>query len=261
MKKLLFAAMFLASMVIAPLPTIAQVGVDVDVGLPPPPFEFEEEPYMMPLPDTNNVYAAPGIDADLFFWNDWWWRLWQGSWYRSRYYDQGWGYYGYAPSFYYDIDPGWRGYYRDRNWYGNSRGHEQFDHQRPQPGRQGRHNNRGWENEQNWGDRNYRPRTQYQDQELRQQRQQQYRQRPEVRQYEQQRQSLIQQPRYQYQERAKMSQRPNFQQRQERQFQVQQPRQQYQARTQQFQRQEQRPRVQQPRHSRPQGRPEWGGRT
>lgn len=261
MKKILFATMFLAAIIIAPFPTMAQVGVDVDVGLPPPPFEFEEEPYMMPLPDTNNVYAAPGIDTDLFFWNDWWWRLWQGSWYRSRYYDQGWGYYGYVPSFYYDIDPGWRGYHRGRNWHGNPWGHEQTDYQRLQQNRQSWHNNQDWEREQAWGARNYRPRTQYQGQETRQQSQQQYQRRSKVPQYGQQRQPRIQQPRHQYQEKVQLSQRPNFQQRQQRQFQVQQPRQQYQARTQQFQRQEQMPRVQQPRHYRPQGRPEWGGRT
>ena len=164
MKRLLLGTMLLAVASVVPLPTMAQVDMNVDIGLPPP-VEFQGEPDMIPLPNTNNVYAVPGIDIDLFFWNGWWWRLWQGNWYRSQYYDQGWGYYGYVPTFYYDIEPGWREYQDDHAWYGNQRRYESFDQQRPQARWQSRHNDRGWESEQNQGTRGYQPQQHYQGQE------------------------------------------------------------------------------------------------
>ena len=80
----------------------------------PPPIPFVAPPEMVVIPETY-VYVAPDIDVDLFFWNGWWWRLWEDRWYRSHYYNRGWGYYNNVPSFYFDVDPGWRGYYRDHN--------------------------------------------------------------------------------------------------------------------------------------------------
>ena len=47
---------------------------------------------MVVIPGTN-VYAVPDVDADMFFYSGWWWRLWEGQWYRSRNYNSGWGYY------------------------------------------------------------------------------------------------------------------------------------------------------------------------
>ena len=135
---------------------------------------------MIVIPDTNDVYVVPDIDVDLFFWNGWWWRLWEGRWYRSHYYDRGWDYYNNVPSFYFDVDPGWRGYYRDRNWYGHRWNYERIPHQRLHQNWKSWHNNRYWERQRTWGVENYQPRPQKQRQELRQQRQQQYQQRPEV---------------------------------------------------------------------------------
>ena len=175
------------------------------------PFRIAEPPAVIVLPDTPDVYVVPGIDVDLFFWSGWWWRPWQGGWYRSRYYNRGWGYYSNVPSFYYDVDPGWRGYYSNRNWYGHPWHYERIDHQRLQRNWQTWHNNRHWERQQTWGVQNYQPRPQQQRQELRQQRQQQYQQRPEVQQHQQQRQ----------QQRQPQTQKPQGQQ--QRQPQVQQP--------------------------------------
>ena len=110
---------------------MAQVGISVSIGLPPP-IAFAAPPDVIVIPDTHDVYVVPGIDVDLFFWNGWWWRPWEGRWYRSRYYNRGWGYYSNVPSFYYDVDPGWRGYYRDRNWYGHPWNYERIHHQRLQ---------------------------------------------------------------------------------------------------------------------------------
>jgi hypothetical protein len=225
MKKVLFGAMLLALVIVVPIPTMAQVGISVNIGLPPP-IVFADPPAVIVLPDAPNVYVVPGVEVDLFFWNGWWWRPWQGGWYRSRYYNRGWGYYSNVPSFYYDVDPGWRGYYSNRNWYGHPWHYEQIDHQRLQRNWQTWHNNRHWEKQQTWGVQNYQPRPQQQRQELRQQRQQQYQQRPEVQQHQQQRQQQQKQPQVQ---------KP----------QVQQSGQQHQGKVQQ-------------QHSQPQGKPEGG---
>jgi len=194
----------------------------------PPPIPFAAPPEMVVIPETY-VYVAPDIDVDLFFWGGWWWRPWGGRWYRSHYYNRDWGYYNNVPSFYFDVDPGWRGYYRDRNWYGHRWDYERIPNQRLQQNWKSWQNDRRWERRGTWGVQNYRSQSQKQRQELRQQRQQQYQQRPDVQQHQQQRQ---------------------------RQPQVQQPRQQPQKRVQQPQRQEQRPQVQQPEHAQPRGKPE-----
>jgi hypothetical protein len=110
MKKLLFGTMLFALVIVAPVATIARVDVNIHVSLPPP-IAFAAPPDVVALPDTNDVYAVPEINADLFFWNGWWWRLWEGRWYRSHYYNRAWHYYKKVPSFYFDVDPGWRGYY------------------------------------------------------------------------------------------------------------------------------------------------------
>ena len=267
MKRLLFGTMLLALVIVAPGPTMAQVGISVSIGLPPP-IVFQAPPAVIVLPDTNSVYVVPDIAVDLFFWNGWWWRPWEGRWYRSRYYNRGWGYYSRVPSFYFDVDPGWRGYYRDQNWYGHRWDYQRIPPQRLQQNWKSWQNDRHWERQGTWGVQNYHPRPQAQKQELRQQRQQQYQQRPEVQQHQQQRQQRqkppqervqrppgppqVQQPRPQSQEIHQQ------QQRQEQRPQAQQPGPQPHERGQRPQKQEERPQAQQPEHSQPQGRPEGG---
>lgn len=225
MKKLFLGALLLALVIAVPAPTMAQVGINVRIALPPP-IVFAAPPELIVLPDTY-VYAVPDVDADIFFYNGWWWRPWEGRWYRSRYYNRGWSYYNTVPSFYFDIDPGWRGYYRDRNWYGHRWDYERIPSRRLQQNWKSWQNNRQWERRGTWGVQNYKPRPTQQRQELRQQRQQQYQSRPEVRQHQQQRQPQVQQPR-------------------------QQPRQQ----VQQPQRQEQKPEVRKPQRVQPPEKPE-----
>ena len=152
------------------------------------------------MPDTN-AYVVPDIDADMFFWNGWWWRPWEGRWYRSHYYNRGWAYYGSVPSFYFDIDPGWRGYYRDHNWYGHRWNYERIPNRRLQQNWKSWHTNRYWERQKAWGVQSYQPRHRQQRQELRHQRQEQYQQRPEVQRHQQQRQEIRDHRQEHYQER------------------------------------------------------------
>ncbi len=216
MKKIFFAATFLALVMIAPLPTMAQVNIGISFGLPSP-IGFAAPPEVIVLPETDNVYAVPGIDVDLFFWNGWWWRPWYGRWYRSRYYDRGWAYYNNVPRFYYDVDPGWRGYYTNRNWRGRPWNYERIPHQRFQRNWQNWHRNRYWERQRTWGVQGYRPPPQTQRQELRRQREREYLQRTEVQQHRQ----LIQQQQRQRelgaQQRRQQQRKPQIQRRQQQQ--------------------------------------------
>jgi hypothetical protein len=186
MKKLLFGTMLLALVIVVPIPTMAQVDIRISFPLPPP-IVFAAPPEVIVIPDTY-VYVVPDIDVDIFFWV------------------AGGGVFGKVvgiahviitgagviidnvPSFYFEVDPGWRRYYRDRNWYGHRWNYERIPHQRLQQNWSSWQKNRYWEKRRTWGVQNYQPRPQQQRQELRQQRQQQYQQRPEVRQHQQQRQ-------------------------------------------------------------------------
>lgn len=99
MKKLALGTIILALAIVVPIPTMGQVGVNIGISLPPL-IEFAAPPEVIVMPDTNDVYVVPDVDAEMFFWNGWWWRPWEGRWYRSHYYDRGWGYYNNVPSFF-----------------------------------------------------------------------------------------------------------------------------------------------------------------
>jgi len=187
MKKLFLGTILLALAIVVPIPAMAEVNVNVSVDFPlPPPIPFPGPPDVIAMPDTNDVYVAPSIGVDLFFWNGWWWRPWEGRWYRSRYYDRGWAFHDKVPSFYFDVDPGWRAHYRDHNWNGQPWNYERITNQHLQQNWKNWHANRYWEKQGTWGVKGYQPRPQQQRQELRNQRQQQYQQRPEVQRHLQQ---------------------------------------------------------------------------
>jgi hypothetical protein len=213
MKRLLFGIGIFSLLIIVPVPTMARVDITVGISLPPP-IVFRAPPDVIVMPDANDVYVVPDLEVDLFFWNGWWWRPWEGRWYRSHYYDRGWGYYDKVPSFYFDVDPGWRGYYRDHNWYGHRWNYERIPQRRLQQNWKSWHNDRHWERQQTWGVQSYHPRPQQERQGLRQERQQQYQQRPEVQQHQQlrqqqQRKPQGQQSREQHQERVQQPERKN----------------------------------------------------
>ncbi len=216
MKKILLVAILLAIAIAAPAQSMAEVNVGISIGIPlPPAIVFGAPPAVVVLPDTNDVYVAPDVDVEFFFWNGWWWRPWEGRWYRSHYYDRGWVYYSHVPGFYYDVDPGWRSYYRAHNWYGHSWNYEGIPNRQLQQNWRRWHSDRHWERQGSWGVQNYHPRSNQQRQELRHQRQEQYLRRPEVQQHQQRLQDLQRQQR---QGQPRMQQP----QRQERQPQIQQ---------------------------------------
>jgi len=141
---------------------MAGVDVNVSIGLPLPPLiVFAAPPELIVLPETN-VYVVPEVDVDIFFYNGWWWRPWEGRWYRSRNYSSGWGHYRNVPSFYPGIPSGWRNDYKDHRWKGHEWNHQRIAHQQVQQNWRGWENNRHWEKQQTWGVQGLQPRTQSQ---------------------------------------------------------------------------------------------------
>ncbi len=197
MRKIFFKTILFVWMFVIPVPTMA--AVDIHIGIPfppPPPILFPAPPEVVVLPDTDDVYVVPDIDVDLFFWNGWWWRLWEGRWYRSRYYNKGWVYYDYVPKFYFDVDPGWRGFYRDRHWRGHRWHYERIPERRLHQNWKVWHADRYWEKRKTWGVQAYRDRPpKKQRLELRHQREQEYHRRPEVQRHQQWREEQRRKPR------------------------------------------------------------------
>ncbi len=146
MKKLLVWAIFLALAVVAPPLAGAQVGVSVNIGIPlPPPVVVQAPPAVVVLPGAPDVYVAPEVaGVDLFFYNGWWWRPWEGRWYRSRYYDRGWAHFNHVPGFYAKVDPGWRGYYASHNWHGQPWNFQRVPHGQLQQNWKGWHDSGYW---------------------------------------------------------------------------------------------------------------------
>ena len=157
MRRLLFGIVPLALLVLFPLPTMAEVSVDVNISLPPP-IAFVEPPELIVLPETN-IYVYPDMDMDIFFYNGWWWRLWENRWYRSQDYNSGWSYYRGAPSFYSEVPSDWRDNYREHTWRGHQWNYQRIPHQKVQQNWRGWEKSRYWEHQQNWGVKDLQPQT------------------------------------------------------------------------------------------------------
>jgi hypothetical protein len=157
MRKLLLGTILLASAFVLPMPTMARVDIGISISLPPP-VVFAAPPEVVVIPETY-VYAVPDSDADLFFYNGWWWRPWEGHWYRSRHYDSGWAYYQRVPSFYTGIPSGWRNDYRDHRWGGQQWNYQRIPLQQLQGNWSNWQKSRHWEKQQTWGVQGLKPRT------------------------------------------------------------------------------------------------------
>ena len=148
MKAAMIRMLFLLVAVLVPLSARAQIGVSVGVNVPlPPPIVFPAAPELVVIPETN-VYVAPDVEADIYFSQGWWWRPWQGRWYRSRHHDSGWAYYRAAPPpFYRRVPPGWRNDYREHRWQGREWRPERVPHGEME------RNWHGWERDKHWQQR------------------------------------------------------------------------------------------------------------
>ena len=157
MKKLLFGTILLALALVFPISTMAGVDVGINISLPPP-IVFAAPPEVVVIPETY-VYAVPDLDVDIFFYNGWWWRPWEGRWYRSRHYNSGWVYYRRVPSFYTRVPSSWRNDYRDHRWGGHPWNHQRIPHQQLQRNWSNWEKSKHWEKQQTWGVQGLKPRT------------------------------------------------------------------------------------------------------
>ncbi len=160
MKKLLIGTILLTSILVSPLPTMAGVDVGVSISLPPL-IVFASPPEVVVIPETY-VYVVPNVDADIFFYDGWWWRPWEGRWYRSRHYDSGWAYYRRVPSFYTRVPSGWRNDYREHRWGGRPWNYQPIPHQQVERNWSSWKKSNHWEKQQTWGVQGLKPRTQSQ---------------------------------------------------------------------------------------------------
>lgn len=164
MRRLLFGTILgtipLALVLLFPLPSTAEVFVDVNISLPlPPHIEFVEPPELIVLPETY-IYVVPDVDMEIFFYGGWWWQLWENRWYRSRDYDSGWTYYRNTPSFYRQVPSYWRTNYRENRWSGHEWNYQRIPEQHVRQNWRNWEKKRYWEHQQTWGVEDLQPQTQ-----------------------------------------------------------------------------------------------------
>ena len=157
MRKLLIRTVLLASVLLFPVPTMAEVNIGISIPLPPL-IVFASPPEVVVIPETY-VYVVPDSDVDIFFYDGWWWRPWEGRWYRSRHYGSGWVYYQRVPSFYGRVPSSWRNDYRERRWGGHPWNHQRIPHQQLQRNWSTWKKSNHWEKQQTWGVQGLKPRT------------------------------------------------------------------------------------------------------
>jgi len=155
MKKSLLGTLFLALVLAYPVSTMAAVDIHINIPLPPL-IAFPAPPAVVVIPETN-VYVVPDVDVDVFFYAGWWWRPWEGRWYRSRHYDSGWVYYQSVPAFYKRVPPAWREDYREHRWQGHRWDYHPVPHDQVQRNWRGWEKNRYWEKQNHWGVQGLRP--------------------------------------------------------------------------------------------------------
>lgn len=157
MKKLLLGTILCGLGILYSLPAMAGVEVGISIALPPP-LVFAAPPEVVVIPETY-VYAVPDLDVDIYFHNGWWWRPWQGRWYRSQHYDSGWSHYRDVPTFYREIPSGWRTNYKERRWKGHQWHFQRIPHHEVQRNWNDWEKNRHWEKQNSWGVKGLPPRT------------------------------------------------------------------------------------------------------
>jgi hypothetical protein len=115
----------------------ARAGVSINIGLPP--LVLPAPPPVVVVPGTY-VYAVPGVDATLLFYQGYWYRPYEGSWYVASSYNGPWGYIEFSrvprvlierPLSYWRVPPGyhripypefrgnWARWERERHWHGD----------------------------------------------------------------------------------------------------------------------------------------------
>lgn len=157
MRKMFLGTIILSLAVTLPVSTPAEIDINISIPLPhahrdipmPPLIHFAEPPRLVVVPETY-VYVVPDVEEEIFYSDGWWWRPWEGRWYRSRQHNSGWQQYQSTPTFYRHIPNDWRANYRDRRWRGRLWNADPMPHEQVQKNWQNWKTNRHWENNQSW---------------------------------------------------------------------------------------------------------------
>jgi len=159
--KIVLAAVAVASLFAFTLfhPIEARAGVHVNVGINLPALVFPAPPPVVVVPETY-VYYAPDVNVDVLFYHGYWYRPYEGRWFRSGNYNGPWVHIvrdrvpgavlhlppdyrrarsAYKPVPYGQLRRNWRTWERERHWERAERRHER---ERREP--RGRED-RGWE--------------------------------------------------------------------------------------------------------------------
>jgi hypothetical protein len=129
--KLILSAMVL---VLLAFSSTSIAGVSVNIGVSLPPLVIPGPPVVAVIPGTD-AYFCPDVAMDVFFYNGYWYRSYEGGWYRGVGYNGPWGYLavanvptvflhlptdyravGYQRIPYGDLNRNWRAWQRDRYW-------------------------------------------------------------------------------------------------------------------------------------------------
>jgi len=83
--------MFLGAMLMAStvLSVPADAGVNVNIGINLPAHRFAAPPTLAVIPGTY-AYFVPDVDVDILFYHNYWYRPFDGRWYRARGYNGPW---------------------------------------------------------------------------------------------------------------------------------------------------------------------------
>jgi len=122
----------------------SDAGVNVSIGVDLPAYRFGGPPELVVIPGTY-AYFAPEADVDIVFYGGYWYRPYEGRWYRGRGYNGPWRIVGpgripgvlmnlphdYRHAYrehprihYRDFNRNWRNWERNRHWERNDRWRE-----------------------------------------------------------------------------------------------------------------------------------------
>jgi hypothetical protein len=151
------AIMIVCLFFVVGMPLIVDARVNVNIGVALPPLVFAGPPDLVVVPGAAYVYMVPDM-AGLYFYGGFWYRIYDGRWYRSRLYSGPWNfmvasrvprvvvgippdYYRHFPAGYHripwgDVRRNWRAWDSRRHWNGFDWYRNEFrEHERRFPGR------------------------------------------------------------------------------------------------------------------------------
>jgi len=88
---LIAGALLMAATLLHPADAGAGVNVSVGINIPPPAYVLPAPPEVVLIPGTY-AYYAPDAGVDILFYQGFWYRPYEGRWFRARSYNGPWGF-------------------------------------------------------------------------------------------------------------------------------------------------------------------------